>query len=109
MAHGCWILHDFHSGKRTVRGEANPELRWFETVTVVARDRIDDLLGTRSVEERTDILRRLRDEAGILVCRPGRLNHNVRDDDGRRFRAYVFAVPDPDYVVHAVERIRTRH
>src|SRR4051794_29958139 len=106
MADGCWIVHDFRSGKRTARGEPNPGLRTFETVTVVARHRIDDLLGTRTPVERTALLRRMRDEAGIVVCNRHRLTHNVKGDDGRRFRAYVFSVPDPAYVRHAVARMR---
>ena len=103
---GCWIVHDFHSGKRTFRGNPNPDLRRFDTVTVVSRGRIDDLLGTRTLPERTAVLRRLRDDAGILVCRRGKLTHNVRGGDGRRFRAYVFSVPDPAYVSLAADRIR---
>ena len=108
MAGGCWIRHDFYSGKRTVKGEPNPDLRYYETVTIVTRNQIDKLLRTRSLSKRITLLRRLRDEAGILIVpqRGGTLTHTVKGDNGRRFRAYVFSVPHPDYIAVAAERLR---
>lgn len=107
MAGGCWVVQDFHSGKRTVRGEPNPALRRYEVVTVVARDRITDLLRTRTRQETTRLLRTLRDD-GLLIAplTQPRLQHRVRGDDGKRFRAYAFDCPDPAYVAAAAERIR---
>jgi hypothetical protein len=45
-------VRDFHSGKRTIRGKPNPDLRRWEVVTIVLQRRIDDLLGTRTPAER---------------------------------------------------------
>lgn len=110
MAGGIWIRHDFHSGKLTARGRPNPDLRRYETVCIVTRDSIDRLLGTRTLQQRIRLLRGLRDESGILIVsqnpKSKALTHTVRGDSGKRFRAYVFSVPHPDYIAVEVERLR---
>jgi hypothetical protein len=102
---GVWVVHDFTSGKRSVRGEPNPDLRTYETVTVVRRDRVDDVLGTRTRDERLRVLRALRDRDKLVAPR-GRLQQRVRAEDGSHFRACVFPVAHPDYVVHLADRVR---
>jgi hypothetical protein len=106
---GVWILDDFHSGKRTVKGKPNPALRHFETVTVILPDRIDSVLGAKTLSERKTLLRELRDTGKLVVSqnpRVQRLTHKVRGEDGERFRAYVFAVDHPDTVAYLADRIR---
>ena len=105
---GVWIVHDFTSGKRAVRGEPNPDLKTWETVTVVRRDRIDDVLSTRDEDERFRVLRRLRDDGLLIVPAKGRrLQHRVRSDsdDGSKFRAYVFACGHPDDALIAATKV----
>jgi hypothetical protein len=105
------VLHDFTSGKRTVRGDANPGLRRYETVVAVARHSIDAVLGTRTLAERTELLRRMRDD-GLLVApvKGGRLTHKVKGGNppspAHDMRAYVFATQHVDYVRIAAGRLR---
>jgi len=101
----CAVLSPFHSGKRTVRGEPNPDLRTWEVALCVRRSAIDRALGTRTPAERLRVLRALRD-SGKLACNRGRLTHNVRADDGSRFRAYVFpGTDDPGTLRYLADRV----
>ena len=107
MSRGVHIVHGFHSGNRTVKGQPNPDLRHFDTVTIILPSAIDRVLGTRTRAERLALLRKLRDRGTLIAPLKGeRLQHVVRGDDGVRFRAYVFAVQHPDYVAVAVDKIR---
>src|SRR5215204_6388467 len=72
---GIWLVHDFTSGKMTVRGAPNPHLRTWETVTVVRRDQIDHVLGTWTEEERIRVLRAMRDRGWLIVPKQARLQH----------------------------------
>jgi hypothetical protein len=106
------VLAPFHSGKRTVRGEPNPDLREWEVALAIRPVAIDRALGVRSPEERVRVLRALR-EQGKLACNRGRLTHRVRTDgrppDGTRAprgRAYIFPnVDSPDTVRHLADRV----
>lgn len=109
---GSWaVLTDFTSGKLTVKGEPNPDLRRYPVAIAVARSSIDRLLGTKTVGERTRILRRLRDE-GLLIApaKGGLLTHKVKAGPpplpARPGRFYCFACEHPAYVEVAVERFR---
>ena len=106
---GAFIVHEFSSGKRTVKGKPNSDLRHFETVTVIDPSRIDEVLGVKSIPERVALLRQLRDSGSLIVSEKKsvqRLTHVVRGEDGVRFRGYVFNFPDPDYIRYAVDRLR---
>ena len=106
---GAFIIHDFHSGKRTVKGEPNPDLSKWETVTVILPEYVDEILGVKTLTERKEMLRKLRDQGSLITSenpKVERLTHTVRGDDGKRFRAYVFPFPDPGYIPHAVDKIR---
>lgn len=97
------ILYDFVVDASTTDGR---ERRTYEAVVALDGKGVDRLLGCRSPHERVRLLRKLRDESGIVVCRRGRLTQTVRAPDGGRFRAYVFAVPHPDYVRLAADKLR---
>jgi hypothetical protein len=111
MSHGIWILHDsqFTSGKKTKKGKPNPKLRTFETVTIILASRIDSVLGTRTLSERKEILRKLRDSGHLIVSqnpKVQRLQHVVRDHTGEKFRAYCFPVDSPEIVSYLADKIR---
>jgi hypothetical protein len=73
-----------------------------ERVTVVTRDEIDRFLGARSMRERQEHLRWLRDR-GKLVTNTGRLQQKIWRDKEAQDMAYVF-----QFQIEKVPKIRTR-
>jgi hypothetical protein len=103
------VIENFTSGKLTVKGEPNPELRRFPIVLAVAPSAVDRLLDVRTMPDRLRVLRRLRAE-GLLITRGGRLTHNVHGGPpplpAEKSRAYIFACDDPSIVIAAADRLR---
>ena len=92
-----------------MKGKTNHALRHFETVTIILPSQVDSVLGVKTIPERVEMLRKLRDSGQLITSqnpRVERLTHTVKGDDGKRFRAYVFPVDHPDTVAYLADRIR---
>jgi hypothetical protein len=95
MAEVIEIFGQFVKGKRTRGGRPvhrEPEA----VVTLVATGAIDDFLGARSAYERTEHLRRLRDEGLLIHDSDHRLTQKVAGQGVKRayaFRARADDVP----------------
>jgi hypothetical protein len=105
------VLDNFAAGKRTIRGQPNPQFRVYPSVVAVPPSAIDEVLGVSTVAARVKLLRRIHD-SGWLVCNrsKGRLTNTVRLDeqpDGSRAprqRWYVFNAPDYPTLRYLIDR-----
>ena len=94
-----------------MRGEPNPDVRRFERVAAATTPSIDAILGTRSSQDRTELLRRMRDDGAACRSRQGRPAHPPNQGSeppapAESMRAYVFAASHVDYVRVAAEQIK---
>jgi hypothetical protein len=97
-----FVIYDFRVGKTTHRGiSVTHEL--VPVVCAVRRGDINAFLNVKAVHERTEHLRRLRQQGILIATHEGELQQRVKDPvTGRQERAYVFK-GEP----HTVPRVRT--
>jgi hypothetical protein len=87
-----------------------PEPRTFETVVAVTHSAIDDVLGSKSLSERKDILRRMASDGFLVTGSEDRLSVKVPAGPdpypSKPIRSYVFDTPNPRDVRVVADRIR---